>query len=384
MSRRLYLGRVDIGLDSKLELRRADGEATDKDVLAYLFCYGLIADQVFMQGSASLKSKQVQSAYLCLFEAFRRNENHEPTPVFVLALDEDVDGYAEYFLDRSIILRTMGADNAERNAYLQSDALRAAKQLDADLSATRVPRRQKSVGKAFRDGLLGVLRSKDVESTGLTKETADKAIRKIDQTETLQTFNLIKTLNLAEVEQISALYDVARERYRKANAYGVDALNSDDSPIWNFSTIKKFLTAIGLRRHLATLPGLSSESLFKIRRIPAFRELREEYFLCQSENDTHVLVELLQTLRVDGRIRSAVRQSPGALAALLFEALTENGIGYKALNKSAELLTKSVLSDAADEYFGQRCYRLFGMIEQLERELQEFVIRQSLAPRGVG
>ena len=63
MSRRLYLGRVDIGLDSKLELRRADGEATDKDVLAYLFCYGLIADQVFMQGSASLKSKQVQSAF---------------------------------------------------------------------------------------------------------------------------------------------------------------------------------------------------------------------------------------------------------------------------------------------------------------------------------
>ena len=72
-TRRVYLGHVDVGPDAKLELKRRDGDATDSDVLRYLFRYGLLADQVLMQGSAPLKSRQVLLVYVRLLEAFKRN-----------------------------------------------------------------------------------------------------------------------------------------------------------------------------------------------------------------------------------------------------------------------------------------------------------------------
>jgi hypothetical protein len=367
-TRNVYLGHVDVGPDAKLELKRRDSDASDGDVLQYLFRYGLIADQVLMQGSAPLKSRQVMLAYIRLLEAFRRNEDHESTPVFAFALSDEAEGYTEYVLDRMHKLRGAGDSNAERSAYLGNQAIEAAKHLDADLSLSDVPRRKRSVSSAFRRGLLSLLRSNDPKKSGISEETSQRAIEKVTESEQIQTFRLLASLNLHEAEQAQALYKATRNRYRQANAFGIGAMNSDDSPVWSPSHIVRFLEAIGLQPWLSADANLASELLFKIRRLESFRELRTEYFTAQSDADLDELTTMLRNLRVNGKVLSSVRQSPGALAALVFEGLNEAKIGYKSLNKAGELLTKTVLSDVADEYFAKRVYRLHALIEQLERE----------------
>ena len=367
-TRSVYLGHVDVGPDAKLELRRRDSDATDGDVLQYLFRYGLIADQVLMQGSAPLKSRQVLLAYIRLLGAFKRNEDHEPTPVFAFALSDEVEGYTEYVLDRLHKLKSSGESNAERTAYLGNQAVDAAKQLDADLSVIDVPRRNRSVSGAFRRGLLSLLRSNEPSKTGISEETSQRAIEKINESEQIQTFKLLASLNLRESEQAQALYKVTRNRYREANALGIGAMNSDDSPAWSPSHIARFLDAIGLQSLLADEAKLTSELLFKIRRLESFRALRAEYFVAQSDADVDELTTMLRNLRLKGKVLSSVRQSPGALAALVFEGLNEAKIGYRSINKAGELLTKTVLTDMADEYFAKRVYRLHSLVEELERE----------------
>jgi hypothetical protein len=372
--RKVYLGHVDIGLDSNLDLGSKYGGASDDDVLAYIFRYGLLADQVLMQGSAPLKSSKVLLAYIRLITAFCRNENHDPTPVFAFALSDESESYTEYIhsrmntLDR-IASIDVGNNNAERDAYTQNEAIDAAKQLDSNLGSFNIPRRKKSVSKFFRNGLLGLLNGKDIIFSGITLETADIAINKINESEDLQTFKLINSLGLRNLEQTQKIYIATRSIYRKANATGIEAMNSDDSPVWSPREIRRFLKAIGVDEILESNIQLTSEVLFKLRGMPSFKSLREEYFLCQSEDDINELVKILKELRLNGRVRSALQQSPGALSTLIFEALNDAKIGSKLFNKGAEQVAKIVLSNASDEYFGQRCYRLYGLVDQLKRDL---------------
>ena len=367
-TRSVYLGHVDIGPDAKLALKRQHADATDDDVLFYLFRYGLVAEQVLMQGSAPLKSRQVLLTYLRLLEAFKRNEDHEPTPIFAFALSDDAEGYTDYILDRLHMLRGTGDANAEKTAYLMNNAVDAAKQLDAELSTVDVPHRKRSVSKGFRRGLLALLRSNESKKSAISPETSERAIEKINESEQIQTFKLISSLNLREAEQARALYQATRNRYRHANALGIAAMNSDDSPVWAPSHIARFLDAIGLQPWISDARNLTSELLFKLRRIESYRALREEYFRAQSDADLNELTTMLRNLRLNGKVLSTARQSPGALAALVFEGLNEAKIGYRSLNKAGELLTKTVLSDLADEYFAKRCYRLHSLVEQLKRE----------------
>jgi hypothetical protein len=367
-TRSVYLGHVDVGPDAKLDLKRRDGDATDSDVLLYLFRYGLLADQVLMQGSAQLKSKQVLLAYVRLLEAFKRNEEHEPTPIFAFALSDEAEGYTEYVIDRLHMLRNAGNSNAERNAYLANQARDAANKIDADLSVIDVPRRKRSVAAAFRRGMLSILRSDESSKTGLSAETSQRAIEKIKESEQIQTFKLLSSLNLQEADQAQALYKVTRNKYREANAFGIGAMNSDDSPVWSPRHIGAFLDAIGLQPLLADEYNLTSELLFKIRRFESFRALRAEYFASQTDADLEALATMLRNLRINGKVLSSVRQSPGALAALVFEGLNEAKIGYRFINKAGELLTKTVLSDLADEHFAKRVYKLHELVEELERE----------------
>jgi hypothetical protein len=367
-TRRVYLGHVDVGPDAQLDLRQANTDATEEDVLRYLFNFGLVADQVLMQGSAPLKSRQVLSAYLRLLEAFKRNEDHEPEPIFAFALTEEAEGYTQYILDRLHALRNAGDANAERVAYINNQAVAAAKRLDADLTLVDVPRRKKSVSKVFRHGLLSLLRSNDPKATGVSAETSGRAIEKINESEQIQTFKLISDLSLEEREQARALYQVTRNRYRQANALGIEAMSSDDSPVWSMQHITGFLHAIGLYSWVADPRNLTSELLFKIRRFDSFRALREEFFVSQSDLDLAELTTMLKNLRMNGKILSTVRQSPGALAALVFEGLNEAKIGYKSINKAGELISKTVFSDLADEHFAKRCYRLHALVEQLARD----------------
>jgi hypothetical protein len=376
-TRSVYLGHVDVGPDAKLELKRSDGDATDYDILLYLFRYGLIADQVLMQGSVPLKSRQVLLAYIRLLEAFKRNEEHEPSPIYAFALSDEAESYTEYVLDRLHMLRKSGNSNAERNAYLANQARDSAKQLDADLSLIDVPRRKRSVSGAFRRGMLFLLRSNESRKAGLTEETSQRAIEKIKESEQIQTFKLLSSLSLREVDQAQALYKATRTKYREANAFGIGAMNSDDSPVWSPRHIRTFLDAIGIQALLADESNLTSELLFKLRRFESFRALRVEYFASQTDADLEALSTMLRNLRINGKILSSVRQSPGALAALVFEGLNEAKIGYRSINKAGELLTKTVLSDVADEHFAKRVYKLHELVEDLEREKCGLTLRST-------
>lgn len=367
-TRSVYLGHVDVGPDAKLELKRHDGDATNSDVLKYLFRYGLMADQVLMQGSAPLKSRQVLLAYIRLLDAFKRNEDHEPIPILAFALSDEAEGYTEYALDRLHMLRSAGNSNAERTAYLANQAVDAARKLDADLSLIEVPRRKHSVSGAFRRALLSLLRSNNPSKTGMSQESSQRAIEKIIESDQIQTFKLLASVNLRETDQAQALYRATRSRYREANAFGIGAMNSDDSPVWASSHITQFLGAIGLQPLLNDEFNLTSELLFKIRRFESFRALRTEYFAAQSDFDLEAFTTMLRNVRLNGKVLSSMRQSPGALAALVFEGLNEAKIGYKSINKVGELLTKTVLSDMADEHFAQRVYKLHALVEGLERE----------------
>jgi hypothetical protein len=368
--RKVYLGHIDIGRSGLLDLRTSTRQATAFEVERYLFLNGLIADEVLMQGSAPMKSIDVFSAYRALSEAFVRNEFHEPKPIFAFVLSDEAEDYSTYIQERLDLLKTQGSSNAERFAYLSNDGLAVAKKIDEGLSLINVPRRTRSVSKAFRRGLIASLESGDVQKHSINDETAKETIKKISESVILQTFALVDSLEVRETEQLAAVYALARNRYRQANAFGSDSINSDDSVIYDWSNVKSFFEAIGLAEYLNGCKGFSSELLFKLRQLEPLRELRDELFKSQSQRDIDELFSILKTLRVKGRIRSTVADSPAALAALVFEGLNEAKIGYKSINKAAEFLSKSVLTDAFSEHFAKRCFRLFKQIDLLQRELK--------------
>lgn len=369
-TRNVYLGHVDIDTDARIDLSHHD-HMTDSSVLLYLFRYGILADQVLMQGSAPLKSKRVLNAYFKLAEAFRRNENHEPIPVFAFSLSDEAEGYVEYIRKRYILLKKLGDENnPESTAYRKNKALESASALDMDLAYTDVPRRKKSVSSIFRKGLASSLKSNAPEKTGISHETSDRAKDAAENAETIQTFNLISSLNLGEVEQARKLYAIARACYRQANAAAIGAVNSDDSHIWSSVRISEFYEAIGIYDFLRVRKSLSSEMLFKIRRCESFRLIREEYFLAQSDMELLEFNTMLKALRVGGRVRSAIRQSPSALISLIFEALNEAKLGYRPINKAGEIIAKNAASGHVDALFAKRCYRLYDIMEKLSSELK--------------
>lgn len=368
-TRKVYLGRVDIDQSARIDLKHQDS-LTDGRILLYLFRYGILADQVFMQWSAPLKSKQVMNAYFKLEEAFKRNENHEPIPVFSFALNDAAEGYFEFYDERYLFLKKLGnEDNAESVAYRKNQAKESAKKLDGDLAAVDVPRRKKSVSAIFRHGLLSALRANDPKKSGILDETSGLAINAIKESEEVQTFNLVSSLGLKEIYQANAIYEMARACYRQANAASVNAINSDDLPVWAIERVVGFCEAIGIHDLLRSTKSVSAELLFKIRCIESFKLLRDEYFNAQSDFELAELNVMLQTLRVDGRVRSVMRKSPSAITILIFEALSEAKISYWPL-KAFEALSRKIVSDR-NEHFAIRCYRFYGLIRELNFELSE-------------
>lgn len=368
-TRKVYLGRVDIDQAARIDLKHHDS-LTDGRVLLYIFRYGILADEVSMQWSAPLKSKQVLNAYFKLGEAFKRNENHEPTPIFTFSLNDVADGYFEYLSERYVFLKKLGdEDNAESVAYRKNQAKESARKLDGDLAAVDVPRRKKSVSAIFRNGLWSALRANDPKKTGVSDETAGLAINAIKESEEVQTFNLVSSLGLKEVNQANALYEMARACYRQANAASVNAINSDDLPVWAIERVAGFCEAIGIHDLLRSTKSISAELLFKIRGIESFKILRDEYFNAQSDAELAELNVMLRTLRVNGRVRSVMRKSPSAITILIFEALSEAKINYWPL-KAFEALSRKIVSDR-NEHFAMRCHRFYGLIRELNYELSE-------------
>jgi hypothetical protein len=368
--RRVYLGQVDIRPDGQLDLKAPKELPMSDYLIRYFFMYGLIADEVYMQGSAPLKSTAVFHAYQRLAEAFKRNENHEKAPIYGFVLSDEAEDYESYIAQRLEILEGERDSNAERQAYLKNNAIDSSKRLDADLCFTDIPRRTKSVSKSYRKGLIKTLGINHETDFLISQKTAEIALSKINSMENLQTFSLLTSLGLNDRDQLRAMYKLARRKYRQANAFGCEAINNEDSPLFNFENIRGFLQAIGLSEYLAKPQNISANTLFKLRNIQSIQLLKDEYYTCQNEADIHELIGIISMLRLNGRIRSAVKQSPAALVALIFEGLSQANIGNKAINKGAEVIAKAVFDNAVDEHFAKRCYRLFSLVEQFNQELK--------------
>lgn len=322
-----------------------------------------------MQGSAPLKSKSVFVAFTQLAEAFQRNELHEEKPIFSFVLSDESESYLSYLVERLSFLRAKGGHNAERLAYLGNEGLAAAQALDKSLNLAHVKKKTRSVSGEYKSSLLLALRSGRYDEHGIKDEVAAKAIQILTDEQMIQTHHLLESLSLPGIEQVNAVYRTARERYRRSNAYGSESLNSETKPHYQWKNIWAYLSQLGLTSLLAKNSVLTPTLLYKLRTLKSLSAMNDLYFERQDQADITALLNILHELRMNGKLRSLLRQSPGAAVAFFFEALNQAEIGYKSVNKGLEQLAKTFLLDVADEVFAKKVYAIYSCAELLSRDI---------------
>lgn len=372
--RSVYLGLLDIDINGYLDLKTKNGEATTDDVQLYMFAYALVADEVCMQGSAPLKNKSVFLAFAKLVEAFQRNEMHENKPIFSFVLSDQAESYLSYLSERVPFLKKMSGQNTELAAYMNNDARTTAQVLDSRLNLNNVTRRTHSVSNEYKSMLLFALRSGHVSEHGVVDSVAVRAIDILSNEQIIQTHQLLESLGLADREQINAVYRLARERYRRANAFGSESINSETKAHYQWKNVSTYLLNTGIANVLSKKSNLTPALLFKLRSLKSLKVMNELYFDCQQQSDADAFFAVLHQLRVNGKLRSLMKQSPGAAIAFFFEALNQSEIGYKAVNKGLEQLAKIFLLDVADEMFAKKVHLIYSSAELLEKDLADVSI----------
>ncbi len=369
--RKVYLGKLDIAPDGELELRTNGVPFSEEQVLRYLFIYGLICDQVLIQGSSPLKNKRVFSAYLNLFEAFRRNGLNTSDPVYSFIQSDT--SYVDYFLSRNFLLRGVNARNPERQAYALNNASAIAEKLDKSLFGAQIVKRTTNVPASFRKGLLSHL--KDIEKTDifLFERTASKVIAKVNNTEFLQTFELTSTLSLINRKEYANLYNLIRTCYRKANASGVSAVDADEILVYQTLNVERFLAAIGLSELLARSRVLKSSLLFQIKALNSYGTLLDEYLKCQTQQHIDEFFSALKGASIKRSITSAARHSIGTAITATTEGMELLG-APKIITKPIEFVAKGMLGDAADRRINQQLATISAHLEEIKRDIQNLKV----------
>lgn len=367
-TRKVYLGHLDIGLDSKIELQIPKDQQKNWYITSYLFAYGLMADQVFIQGSAPLKDTGIFYATKKLLEAFRRNEHYEPIPIFSPSLNEECEGYVEYLSSRVNLLKKSYSYNQEIDAYQKNNAKNSADFLDDELD-TNIQRRKSSVSKIFSSSLRRLITGNDLFRSIVPEKSIQFAENYLRNSDTIQTFEFIRSMNIEDAEALSKAYEIVRQKYKRSNAAGSNAIESESIHIWSFYSVKLFLHAIGLDIAFNSKHTLTSEILFKIRLLDSFKALKDEYFSCQTSQEAHFLAAMLREARSSERIHKIITQSPASALATIIETANEAEIGYKSINKGIEIALKSFLINEAEIFYSKRQYKISKMIEDLRKEL---------------
>lgn len=367
-TRKVYLGLLDIGLDSKIELQIPKGEQRNWYITSYLFSYGLMADQVVIQGSAPLKDTGISYATKKLLDAFRRNEHYEPKPIFLPPLNEECQGYVEYLSNRVNYLEKGNSQNQEIDAYKKNNAISSAKFLDKELD-TNIPRRKGSVSKIFLSSLHRLVTSDTLLRNIIPDRSIQFAEKYLKNSETIQTFEFIRSMKIEDANALNKAYEIVRQKYKNSNAAVSDAIDSESIHIWSFSSIKFFLHSIGLDIVFNSNHNLSSELLFKIRLLESFKSIKDEYFHCQSAQESYFLATMCREIRTNSRIQKIMTQSPAAALAMIIETVNQAEIGYKPINKGIETALKSFLVNEAEMYYSKKHYRIAKIIEELRSEL---------------
>jgi len=363
----VYLGHVDINSQGTLEVL-GNGSPGQGGVIAYFFHYALIAERVYMQGSAPMKSAFVLKAYEKLEEAFKRNEKHEDTPIFAFVLSDECDGYQDYIHQRLSLLKGAGFSNGELMAYNYNQAENTSQRLDADLSFITIPKRQKSVSKAFRKDLMNKFQGGRLSD--VTDETANEVIDKIAKQEILQTFALINSLERLEPTQRLAVYNIVRHSYRCANAYGSNCVDSDARPQLYYPNLVQLFDVLGTNFIMDYPTLLSSCLLFKLRSNAALALLVSEYWKCQNQSDINILLKILKHFKNEGKPSALFSLDKKAWVNYLLRYLTQYNLGGKALNKGIEEAMKFAIPKWFDDDYERHLLEIFSSVGRLNKDLK--------------
>lgn len=295
----VYLDQFDINENGKLPLLPNSNKKDQLSAYAiYFFYYLILADKVYIQGSAALKSDVIYGIYHQFSECFRRNEYNIGMPLASFALRESCDGYYDYFRSREAELKENHAtDNAEYKHYEKNNAVNVAAKLDRELSSVQYKRREKSVDKEFRRLVKEMFRDQSFcKKHNIMDEVQSKAIGLCDNLELFQTYKLLDELGLSENKFIS---HSIREQYFVANGNGVSSKTTlaSDSYYFDFNNVKFFFYSLGFSPKKLSRQLLNGSPIFKIRRLESFLRIKSMYFECDSAYEIRVLIRVIFSIR---------------------------------------------------------------------------------------
>lgn len=367
-ARSVYLGKLDIDLTGKLELKINGSTPHENGLVLYLFLYGLIANEVLLQGSAPLKIKNIFKAYISLQEAFVRNENHEKTPIFSFVLSNDSENYTDYIKQRFSLLRN---DNIEKQSYMNNNALEVSRKLSSDLIFSNVKKRTKSISEVFRFSVADSFYSE--ETIILEDNIILKAIERAENITFFQTFEFIKSLELNEPQKIKYIYDKVRQKYEQSNAFGCESSCDFETIQFQIKNIIKYIKVIGLDKLLKRSEALKAPLLFKLRKLASLQELNNFYFECQEQKDIDDFFDLILAVNTDKSLRNIMQQSPSDLIPLIFEYTSEFIPIPKLLSKGFEFIFKSSSNELTKNYYEQKKFQIFTASERLHRDVESLI-----------
>ncbi len=294
----------------------------------YLFRYLLLADRVYMQGSAALKSNIIYRTYIQFKECFEKDEMSSRTPIASFVLREACEGYYDYFrLREQELLRNCETNNAEFYSYKLNNAKNISVKLDNSLQNVDYKRRERSVDKKFRYLVKTTFLDENFcKKHEIDSKTQHLSVDLCDNLDLFQTYRLLHRLGLFENKNVS---HAIREKYYISNAFGVSSATTlaMDNIHLNYITVNYLFGAIGLSMATTPLSLLNSSSIFKIRRLQSFSKLKKIYFSKDSPTEINLLIQMLDnTRKSSGKYTALWKRSPQTFLSGFFEDLSELGV----------------------------------------------------------
>jgi hypothetical protein len=247
-------------------------------------------------------------------------------------------------------------------------SLEAASKIDKTLKYVGFAKKEKSVGKSFKKGVLTDVKHIKFKNEEKGNKFKEKAIVIANDLEVFQSFDYMKALGLSSTKH-SEFYKLIRRNYFSANAYANNAITTFDSIHFNWINVRRFISILGIAKFFIQNKKHSASALFHLRLSTSFNELKEMYFRCQSDQEIQVFLKQIEKVKKYGKFKALLKESPASLVSYFFTALNENDIGLKSVNKAGELLSKAVINDYIDTNLASGIYFLVTELDRFSSEL---------------
>lgn len=326
---KIYLEKIDLGPNGKLDLLLWGRHPSEDDLVNYFFMYGLIADEVLMQGSVFGKIGIVNAAKERLLKAFQQNEKFEMKPVLSFVLSQSSENFSEYYQKRQeLFLGKNDLNNEEYVAYLKNEANAKALNFDDELTQTHIPKRKKSPSSKFRENISSMLQ-RDLYKKYKIKDEVTKQIEiYLKNQSDIQTYDLYKNIQFIDPHQFELVKRLVRNKYFDANAYILEAMQTTDAEAYFYQNLTIFFKFIGLNNFLDNPKKISGEVLLSIKGLSSFQILKNEYIKCQSKNQINELFEVIYRNTPNDLERDALKKMTGSTIGAGVTALATPLIGF--------------------------------------------------------